>query len=126
MSIALLLGALADAFDAASAVLRERLAVLTRETAAPLLPGASLSAVERARAIHPQLGTRQEQVLEHLESIGADGASTGAISRAIGYEEPNTYNALKWLVRLGFVEKDESTRPYRYRLTARLRRNGEE
>ena len=65
-------------------------------------------------------------MFEYLDDVGAGGTTGGAISRAIDYEQPNTYLALKWLVKLGFVEKDESTRPHTYRLTSRLRpREGE-
>src|SRR5205823_5008630 len=117
-----LLEALADAFDAASVVLRERLAILNRASSSQSSAASSLSAVERAQAIHPQLGPRQAQVLQQVEDAGASGATAGAISRAIGYDEPNVHLTLQGLANRGFVEKDESARPHRYRLAPRLGR----
>ena len=74
----------------------------------------------------PQMGPRQVQVLQEVCDVGDAGASAGGISRLIGYDEPNVHLTLQALVRLGFVEKDESTRPHRYRLAPHLSGGGEE
>jgi DNA-binding transcriptional ArsR family regulator len=126
MSTATVLEALADALDAASAVLRERLAVLNLASPSPSPAASSLTAVERARAIHPQLGPRQAQVLQCLDDAGASGATAGTISRTIDYDQPNVHITLQALVKMGFVEKDESARPHRYRLAPRLEQRGKE
>jgi len=42
------------------------------------------------------------------------------ISRRIGQDQANVYLTLRALVRLGFVEKDETTDPHTYRLAALL------
>src|SRR5262249_29640221 len=120
MAAAAFLEALADALDAASATLRQRLAVLNLESYGQAPDAVAVSAVERARAMHPQLGRRQAEVLELLERAGHNGTTTGAISRAIGYDQPNVYLTLQALINASFVEKDESAIPHRYRLTSRL------
>jgi hypothetical protein len=116
MSTALLLGALADALDAASATLRQRLALLEPDESEQT----SLGAVAQARRIHPHLGRRQIEILEMLETAGSTGTNTGVISRGINYDQPNVYLTLSGLINLGFVEKDETTRPHTYRLAALL------
>jgi hypothetical protein len=114
MSGAAVLEALAEALDAASLALKRRSALLAEEPERSKLQG---GAVARARVIHPLLGPRQAEVVEQLERAGRGGTNTGVISRAIDYEQPNVYLTLRGLITLGFVEKDESATPHRYRLT---------
>ena len=116
-----ILEAIADSYDAASAKIREQIALL--KIAAPTVepePGTLQKVVDRARAIHPQLGPRQIEVLEVLEIADTEGTSTGHISSIIDYEQPNVYLTLRGLTALGFVAKDETTRPHTYRLAGPL------
>ena len=87
----------------------------------PKRPEQNLKAALLAKQIHPELGPRQDEILEQLEIAGDDGPTAGIISRAIGYPQPDVYLTLRVLVALGFVEKDESTNPQRYRLADPLR-----
>jgi hypothetical protein len=119
--------ALADAFEAAAQKLRERSALLQQAHAGGS-PAASASetnpgrsAVERARALHPQLGPRQAEVIHELAKAGAKGTGTGPIVKAIDYDQPDVYLTLKGLQALGFAEKDTSSKPHTYRLGQRLR-----
>lgn len=115
MEETVVLEALAEALDAASATLRQRVALLIPP---PSQRGTEyLDPVARARALHEQLGHRQAQVLQVLADAGEPGTNTGAISRAIGYDQPNVYITLRVLIGLGFVEKDETTNPHTYRLS---------
>ncbi len=104
--------ALAEAHEAAAEVLR-RHAALASANAEP----APADAVTRARAVHPQLGPRQAEAIRQLEEAGPSGTNTGAISRAMAYEQSNVYLTLRGLITLGFVERDESASPHRYFLT---------
>jgi hypothetical protein len=108
------LDAMADALDAASRVLRQRLALIEPGPAAKgqIREGA----VARARAMHERLGRRQAEILEVLEEAGSAGTNTGVISRKIGQDQANVYLTLRGLVGLGFVEKDATTDPHTYRL----------
>ena len=101
MSELTVLEAIADALDSASSTLRQRIALT--KPAAPSEAGTARGPVERARAIHPQLGERQAQVLEVLAQAGEDGTSTGFIARKIDYDQPNVYITLRALVGIGFV-----------------------
>lgn len=112
-----LLDAWADALHAAESVLRDRAARLR----APVLSLEPNKVIEAIRLEHPRLGLRQVQVLTELALAGADGTNTGALSRSIGYDQPNVYLTLNELGRRGFVEKDESASPHRYRLAQRFR-----
>jgi DNA-binding IclR family transcriptional regulator len=58
---------------------------------------------------------------DQLEQAGSEGTGTGAIVRAISYDQPDVYLTLKGLQALDFAEKDASTRPHTYRLGPRLR-----
>jgi hypothetical protein len=118
MSEAVLLNVMADALDAASRVLRQRLALV--ETAPSNNGKVPEGAVARARAMHERLGGRQAEILEVLEEAGGAGTNTGVISRRIGQDQANVYLTLRALVRLGFVEKDDTTDPHTYRLAALL------
>jgi DNA-binding MarR family transcriptional regulator len=113
------LDALADAADAAAAVLRRHAAQQRGGTAES--DGQSASAVDLAKASHPMLGFRQEQVLTKLVEAGPDGTTTGAISSALEYDQPNTHITLQALVERGFAEKDTSVYPHIYRLGRSLR-----
>jgi DNA-binding MarR family transcriptional regulator len=118
MSEVWLLSVQVRALEAALEVMRGDLAILQQEQEGTTRP--SSSAVQRARAIHPQLGPRQAEVITALEEHGSQGTSTGAISRAIGYDEANVYLTLRGLIRRRFVEKDTMTDPHTYRLAGRL------
>lgn len=111
------LQAVADALDAASSLLRQRIAL-----SQPYRPSSSpfLSAAERARELHHSLGDRQVQVLTQLDQAGKDGTTTGHISRKIDYGQPNVYLTLRRLQALGLVQKDESAHPHIYRLAGPL------
>lgn len=115
MSESALLYALAEAFDAASGVLRLRAALVE-----PRDRVSTMGSVDRARAVHPQLGPRQAEVIELLEQHGPNGTNTGVLSRSMNYDQPNVYLTLRSLVGLGFVEKDESVIPHNYRLAGPL------
>jgi len=118
MSSALVLEAIADGLDAMSATIRQRIALL-RAGSEPrsAIPA---DAVDRARAMHPMLGKRQAEVISLLEKAGAEGTNTGAISKAMSYDQPNVYLTLQALIDHGFVEKDATTNPHTYRLAANL------
>ena len=108
-----------DALDAASAALRRR-------SAAPGDAGLGHAAryddvVAHALAIHPQLGTRQMQVLRLLQEAEPSGTTTGDISRAIRYDQPNVYVTLRALIGHGFAQRDNTTVPHTYRLGRQLR-----
>jgi phosphoribosylaminoimidazole-succinocarboxamide synthase len=114
MSTAVILEALADGLDAMATTIRQRAALLSagsRSTAAT-----PAGAVDRARAMHPMLGKRQAEVIALLEEAGPDGTNAGAISKAMGYDQPNVYLALQALSDLDFVQKDPTTSPHTYRL----------
>jgi DNA-binding MarR family transcriptional regulator len=113
-----ILDALADALEAAVQTLRERSALLRSTDTDPRSPP---SATARARAVHPQLGPRQAQVIDELAKAGKEGVRTGAIVHAIGYDQPDVYLTLKGLQTLGFAEKNASARPHIYRLGPKLR-----
>lgn len=112
-------GLLADALEAAVTVLRGGSAPAALVPVVTTPPGGD-DAVSRARALHPLLGPRQAEILSLLEDAGAQGTNTGVISREMGYEQPNVYLTLRGLITMGFVTKDESTHPHRYRLSETL------
>jgi DNA-binding MarR family transcriptional regulator len=120
MSTAVLLEALADAFEAASTTLRQKVAILNLAGDSVTASAVQIDVIARARALHPLLGPRQAEVVRLLADAGPEGTSAGALSRAMGYDQPNTHLALQALVIAGLVEKDESTSPHTYRLTASL------
>ncbi|MEU7527136.1 helix-turn-helix domain-containing protein [Saccharothrix sp. NPDC042600] len=125
VSASVLLNALADALAAASSVLRQHAdAPSPRQatTGGSREPGA----VDRARVVHPLLGPRQAEIIGLLEQAHPDGAGTGDLSRRMGYDEPNVHLALQALTGQGLVEKDVTTRPHRYRLSADLLRPGDQ
>jgi IclR helix-turn-helix domain len=121
VSEAAILDAMADALEAASRVLRQRLALV--ETGPGTRGRAREGVVARARAMHERLGRRQAEILEVLEEAGSAGTNTGVISRKIGQDQANVYLTLRSLVRLGFVEKDGTTDPHTYRLGTLLDRH---
>jgi hypothetical protein len=108
-----MLDAMAEALEAAAAVLRRYSALADVESHARTAGGV----VSRARAVHPLLGPRQAEILGLLEEAGREGTNTGVLSRAMEYDQPNVYLTLRGLIGLGFVEKDETTSPHTYRLT---------
>jgi hypothetical protein len=108
---------MADALEAAAAVLRRR--------AAAGNPGASEARhagtlAERARQIHRMLGERQEQMLPLLAAAGEDGATSGDIARELEYDHANAMITLNAMVKGGLLFKDESAVPYRFRLVPEL------
>jgi DNA-binding MarR family transcriptional regulator len=112
-----MLEAMADALEAAAAVLRRR--------AATGHPGVSEARdtrplAERARQIHRRLGERQEQMLPLLATAGEHGATSGDIARALNYDQANATITLNMMVKAGLLLKDESKVPYRFRLVPEL------
>jgi hypothetical protein len=119
-----ILTALADAHEAAARTLRRHAALLGdgQSTELTSAEAAADSALERARVMHPQLGSRQEEVIVLLEEADDRGLDTGVMSRSMGYDQPNVYLTLQSLMRHGFVERDVSVSPHTYRLTEELLR----
>jgi hypothetical protein len=113
------LEAIAEALEAAASVLRDRSARLKQRS--PAESNRAPNPAERAKALHPQLGPRQEEIITELTKAGGRGTGTGAIVRAIGYDQPDVYLTLRSLQKLGFAEKDTSAKPHIYRLGPRLR-----
>jgi DNA-binding transcriptional ArsR family regulator len=118
MSDAAVLAAIADALESAVRSLRASAALIA--PSADDRERSHLTLVERVRSAHPALGPRQAQVLEVLERAGSQGISTGAISKEMGYDQPNVYLTLQGLVSLGYVQKNEASRPHRYSLSEQL------
>lgn len=118
-----ILTALAEAHEAAARTLRRHSALLGDE-ASGATPSESTagSALQRIRSMHPQLGSRQEEVVALLVEAGEGGLDTGVMSRDMDYDQPNVYLTLQSLMRHGFVERDTSVSPHIYRLTEDLRR----
>ena len=119
MSELTILEALAEAHEAAATTLR-RHADRLKASAAHGSVGQG-TAVDRAKLTHPMLGHRQEQVLTELEAAEPDGITTGAISRALAYDQANVHITLQGLMERGFAEKDTSRYPHIYRLGPTLR-----
>ncbi len=112
-----MLEAMADAFEAAAAVLRRRAAA--RDPGVPEDQHAGTLA-GRARQIHRMLGERQEQMLPLLAAAGEHGATSGDIARALEYDHANATITLNAMVKAGLLLKDESAVPYRFRLVPGL------
>ncbi len=117
MSEVSVLDALAEAAEAAAAVLRRRAALLR-----PGEPGGEppSGVADRARLVHPMLGPRQAEVLAELETAGRAGTTTGAIARALDNDQANTHITLGALVKHGLADKDASVYPHVYRLSPLL------
>jgi hypothetical protein len=116
LAVSDMLEAMADALEAAAAVLRRRAAGR---------PGVSVTRhagtlAERARQIHRLLGERQEQMLPLLAAAGEYGATSGDIARALEYDHANAMITLNAMVKAGLLLKDESAAPYRFRLVPEL------
>jgi hypothetical protein len=116
-----LLNAAADALNAAASTLRQHAIALSPQVS----DGQSLSAVERARVQHPQLGPRQAEAITLLEPLYPEGTDTGYLYREMDYDQPNVYLTLQGLIKLGIVEKNATTRPHTYRLHPDFMRNEE-
>jgi len=112
-----ILEAMADALDAAAAVLRRR-AAARHPDASGAYPAGTLP--ERARQIHRMLGERQEQMLPLLAEAGEQGATSGDIARALQYDHANATITLNAMVKAGLLLKDESVMPYRFMLVPEL------
>lgn len=122
--LASVLNALADALDAASATLRRHAVGLAQDQddTAPST-NAPDDVVARARRTHPLLGQLQAQVLRHLADAHRDWVDSTVLWHRVGTDKvdrPNLYNTCQKLMDLGWVEKDPTTRPHRYRLTTVL------
>lgn len=114
-----LLDELAELHQSTADVLRS---YASRLDELPSIPNKSptTTVVERARRLHPSLGPRQEQVLAEVADAGQAGATSGQVSRAMEYDQPNVYLTLQALIRQELVRKDSAARPHRYFLHARL------
>lgn len=112
-----MLEAMAEALEAATAVLRRR-AAGSRPDASEAQPPVTLA--ERARRIHRLLGERQEQMLPLLAAAGEGGATAGDIARALEYDHANAMITLNAMVKAGLLLKDESGAPYHFRLVPQL------
>ena len=121
MSDADVLDSLAEAAEAAAAVLRRRAALARPQPQGERSPGTVL---DLARQIHPMLGQRQAEVVGELEKVGAAGTTTSAIASALQYDQANTHIALSALVKHGIAEKDTSAYPHIYRLASALLTQG--
>lgn len=119
MSEATILEALAEAHEAAANVLRRHADRL--KAGIPRGDVGSGTVVDRAKLTHPMLGHRQEQILTELEAAEPDGTTTGAISRALDYDQANVHITLQALMERGFAERDTSQYPHIYRLGSALR-----
>jgi hypothetical protein len=117
LKVSEMLDAMADALEAAAAVLRRRAA--TWHSDVPQAQDAETLA-ERARQIHRMLGERQEQMLPLLAAAGEHGATSGDIARALDYDHANATITLNAMVKAGLLLKDESAVPYRFRLVPEL------
>ena len=109
--------AIADALDAASAVLRRRL----REAVASAEPSQSGHVLDAVMREHHGLGPRQRQVIDLVAQHGERGVDTGWLFRAMGYDQANLYLVLRSLVQRGIVEKQSDHHPHLYRLAAKYR-----
>lgn len=135
-----MLNALADALVAAADVLRKRAAAIAEpprkqakggvprhiqiRRAAALRESQSeqlLAVLETVRREHPSVGERQVELMSLLTEAGDEGATTGDLSRRMEYDQANVYLTARQLARRGFVEKDNTARPHRYRLAERFR-----
>ena len=67
------------------------------------------------------LGHRQEQMIVELEAAEPGATTTGAISRALDYDQANVHITLQGLMERGFAERDTSRHPHVYRLGPALR-----
>jgi DNA-binding transcriptional ArsR family regulator len=76
--------------------------------------------IERARSIHPALGERQEQILRLVADAHSGGITAGDISRALEYDQANTYLTLEALAKHGLVRRDDTVRPYRFYLGRKM------
>ena len=112
-----MLEAMAEALEAAAAVLRRH--AVDRGPGVSEAQHASTLA-ERARRIHRTLGERQEQMLPLLAEAGERGATSGDIARALEYDHANATITLNAMVKAGLLLKDESAVPYRFRLVPEL------
>ncbi len=114
-----ILNALAEAAEAAAAVLRRHAA-----QARPLWPaeGPAGTVLDRARQIHPALSPRQADILSELVAAGSEGRTPGAIARALNHDQANMDIMLGGLANQGLVNRDASVDPHNYRLSAALLR----
>jgi FixJ family two-component response regulator len=111
------LEAIAEALEAAAAVLRRHAAAGHQD--APQAQR-TRTLTERARQIHPRLGERQEQMLPLLAAAGEQGMSSGDIARALDYDHPNATITLNQMVKARLLLKDGSSTPYLFRLVPEL------
>lgn len=69
-------------------------------------------------------GTRQQEILDLLmQAENEEGVRPGAIAKALGIENPNTYTALEALAAQGLAERIPNSDPQEWRLAERYRRS---
>lgn len=83
---------------------------VTSQRAAPADP------VARARQIHAALGSAQAMIVTEVAKAHPRGIKAGEISRALDYDQANTYIVLDALRKHGVVLRDDDVRPYRFYL----------
>lgn len=97
------------------ATLHERLAASLRADASALAHDEGpVDPMARALERHPQMGPRQQQIMQMVIDAADEGIDTGVISRTINYTQPNVHLTLGGLIRYGLVRKDGSARPHKY------------
>lgn len=82
--------------------------------------GFLMSALARARKLHPTLGVRQAEALKLIADAHPAGVGTGHLTKEMHYDQPNVYLTLQALVRQGLVRKDDESRPHAYFLSSQL------
>jgi hypothetical protein len=112
---------IADAFEAAAKIARR--AVAATDNANRAEPAGQVERMlNRARDMHPQLGPRQVRGLEQLQRVWPGGLSTREVRELLDVDQDaGSHQMLMALVRYGLVERDESSRPIKYRLGPALR-----
>ena len=75
--------------------------------------------VAAARRLHDSIGPRQVEALRLIAGEHPNGVGTGALVKAMNYDQPNVYLTLQSLVERNykFVRKDAAVSPHRYFIT---------
>lgn len=74
--------------------------------------------------VPPARGSRQQEILDLLvKAENESGMRPGAIAKALGIENPNTYTALEALAAQGLAERIPNSDPQEWRLAERYRRS---
>ena len=119
-TVSTLFNELADHLDAMSATLRRHAEPETETTRPDPPTTVPEDPMALARSAHPSIGQRQEQILQEIIKAHPEGVSAGEISRALQYDQANTYLTADALVKHGLARKDTSVHPQRYHLGRRL------